>query len=469
MSLLKIEGLTFTYAHSDHPVLKRLNFQLEPGECAFVFGLNGSGKSTFALAAAGVLLKVAKGELDGRIELNGESVFDLAPHKLVQNVGLVVQDPDLQAISMTVADEVAYPLKNLGFSDARAKSRVSEVLELVGLSGYADLRPDRLSHGQKQLLALGVAVAARPKLLVLDEPTAYLDPEAEQNFWNVVQVLKNQGTGVVIMESWPHVPEFADSVYSLVDGKLIDGIEFRMPNPMAKQGIRLSDLRPVFDVEALRFSWGDRILLKNANFTVPQGITMLLGANGSGKTTLTKLLMGILRPQEGVVRFDGKPVWELGLSVIGRRVGYLFQNPERQLICRSVLDEVMLSLRAAEGGAVSEDRAMELLEYFGIQELADRFPLSLSASEKKRAALASLLALDPEFFVLDEPESGLDPLQLANFANMLERLAEMEKGIFLTTKNFRAPSDSQTNASAWLQCRLSANLLELRDGKVIAK
>ncbi len=424
---MEIKALNYTFPDGTH-VLKSVNLKVDDGQAVFVYGLNGSGKSTLALAAAGIVEKLHGGTLSGRVMVSGRNVLEMEPSERVSKVGLLMQHPETQVFFSTLRDELSFVLENAGFDERDARARTDELLKRVELLSRADDPPESLSQGQKQLLSLCVAIAAHPRLLILDEPDAFLDPKAEKVLWELVRMEKERGASVLIFGSWPSPPEITDATYTLVDGELYHGLpESKRIWVDVPSGHHET---PVFQVKELHHSAGDRTIDINS-MEIAGGITLLLGPTGSGKTTLTRFLVGLDNPSSGKILLMGKDISEMRLSEIGKHIGYLFQVPEYQLVGRTVEEEIAISMKAR--GTFSTSKLSDVLDMFQLSRYRNRFPLNLSGGEMKRVAMASVFATEPMYLVMDEPEANLDPVQLANFASILGSTLTKIHGALITS------------------------------------
>jgi energy-coupling factor transport system ATP-binding protein len=432
-----------------------VSFQVAPGECLLVVGPSGSGKSTLALALAGLVPRERPGDWRGSIELDGASLAALAPAAVTERAGIVFQHPASQLVMDRVEDDVAFGLENRGWPLEAMRRRVPEALAEVGLAGLERGRPNRLSGGQQQRLALAGVLAAGPGLLVLDEPTANLDPDGTEAFFDRLAGLRaGRAATIVLVEhrmerAWP----LADRILALgADGSPIDEgvpgeVVARSGEAMRRAGIWLpaaiesaldraagrtgtpagtggaagaagaavgaagaADVgggRPLVVAEGVTFGY-ERAnpVIRDVSVQVAEGERVaLVGANGSGKSTLARLLVGLLRPDRGRVALEGDDPWRLPARELAQRAGFVFQDPEQQFIADQVAGEVMLGLRPEERPA-----AEALMDRLGLPlgAFAERNPYSLSGGEQRRLSLASVLVRRPRVLVLDEPTFGQD-------------------------------------------------------------
>jgi energy-coupling factor transport system ATP-binding protein len=412
-------------------------------------GPSGSGKSTLALAIAGLIPGEIPATMTGRLELDGRDIREVGPVAIGAGVGLVLQDPATQLVMERAEDDVAFGLENRAWPEASMRQRVPEALAQAGLAGMERDRSRRLSGGQQQRLALAGAMAPRPGLLILDEPTANLDPEGADTLMGVLAELRQAGSTTIVLidhrvdQSWP----LADLVLALdADGHLLDvgppaEVAARSGKLMAEAGtwlpasLGLDDKRgrtpllahgstgtgpPVLSASGLRFGYDrDVPVIRDISLDAFDGERIaLVGPNGSGKSTLGRLLVGLLRPDHGRVTLLGSDPSRLPAADLARRAGYVFQEPERQFLAERVGDEVALGLTPAEAA-----RAGDLMEQLGLplDRFADRSPYRLSGGEQRRLSLACVLIRRPRVLVLDEPTFGQDR---HGYAGLLAILAE---------------------------------------------
>ncbi|MCM6762181.1 ATP-binding cassette domain-containing protein [Rathayibacter sp. ZW T2_19] len=426
-------GWSWRHAGRSRSAVSGLDLGIGPGERVLLLGPSGAGKSTLLHALAGVLGGEEDGASTGELTVDGES-----PLRRRGVAGLVLQDPDTQAVLARVGDDVGFACENLGVPAAEIPGRVRQALEDVGLEVPLDRSTSALSGGQKQRLALAGVLAMRPRLLLLDEPTANLDPGGVREVRDAVErTTARSGATLVIVEHRVDVwIDLVDRVVVLgADGAVIaDGAPATVlvdarevlasagvwlpgdvparrtgPEGSAPAALRTSALalaRPVFGVRR------PPLIASGLDLEIAEGrVTAVLGPNGAGKSTLALTLAGLLPPADGevvasdAVRAGASPHPHRWRSAeLADRVAMVFQEPEHQFLTARVRQELHLGTRNGSERA----RADAMLDRLGLSALADANPFTLSGGEKRRLAVASALVRRPAVVVLDEPTFGQD-------------------------------------------------------------
>jgi energy-coupling factor transporter ATP-binding protein EcfA2 len=433
MALATVERLTFAFPEASRPALEDVSFALGAGERVVLLGPSGSGKSTLLRALAGLVPHFHGGRFSGRVEVAGRDTRRTSPAELTAAVASVFQDPEDQIVMTRVANEVAFGLENAGVSPDRIWGRVEEALRSVGAYHLADRRTTELSAGELQRVCLASAVALRPQLLLLDEPTSQLDPQGAEEFLACVESL---GAAVVLSEQRVgRALEVADRVLFLDEGRLV------LDAPREEAMRWLAEQRPAYlhaveassadaspsevvvKIDNAWFAYGEHAVLMGAGLEVRRHeVVVLEGPNGSGKTTLAKIAAGLLEPQAGRVRRVGAAC-------------YLSQDPGRYLVCERALDEAALAV----GG--DRTRALAALDRVGLAWAADRHPRDLSSGERERLGLAAVAVSEPELLVLDEPTRGVDPERKTDLSRWLFDYAARGRGVLVVTHDRGFPAD----------------------------
>ena len=415
--------------------LRGVDLRIDEGERVLLLGASGAGKSTLLLALAG-LLDQTSGDQEGELHVEGRA-------------GLVLQDPETQLVMARAGDDVAFGLENHCVPTAEIWPRVHRALADVGFAYPEDRATAALSGGEKQRLAIAGILALRPRVLLLDEPTANLDPDGARAIRGVLARIaeRRDVTMVVVEHRLADVLPLIDRVVVIEagGGVVADGPPETV---FSREGERLKNLgvwvpgappsaperRAPPGAEAIvardlsyLYPRGEVAALEHVAATVRRGSALAItGPNGSGKSTLAMLLAGLLRPQRGEVRAFGDDPSRLSPRALVRRIGTVFQDPEHQLVAARVDDELRIGPRAV--GLPSDEierRVRELLERLELAKLAAANPFTLSGGEKRRLSVGTALATSPGALVLDEPTFGQDR---RTFTELLALLAEFRDG-----------------------------------------
>lgn len=468
--VLHVSPLTYHYPDNDHPALRDITFSLNEGEVLLLAGGTESGKTTLCYALAGFAPHFFHGTLTGDVILDGRSLRGTSLGEWVQQVGLVLQNPfnQITGARATVFEEVAFGLENLGVPRAEMGERVQAILEQLDIASLAERAPSELSGGQVQRVALASILVLRPRLLVLDEPTAQLDPAATEEVFTLLHTLVEQGSTIVlathhlaaaatlatralvlhkgrIVREGPAPEVLGDPrltewhveppIYAPLAARL--GVPAPLPVtlPAAQQALTTHPLRltdapapwpfaavpplppasPVLPtpvvVEGIYFRYPSGTpALRGASLRLEPGkVTALVGANGAGKSTLARTLNGLLRPDQGTLHVGDWRVADHPTHEMAQRVGYLFQNPDDQLFKATIREEVAFGPeQMGWDEAATQSAVEEALSLTGLSTLPDAHPYDLHPTRRRWVALASVLALRPPVLVLDEPTAGFD-------------------------------------------------------------
>lgn len=379
--------------------LRSVTFEVAPGEIVLLTGDSGSGKSTLLMALAGLLNDDEDGHLRGSIDIAG-------------TVGMVLQDPDSQVIAARVGDDVAFGAENLGVARDEIWRRVPEALGVVGLEVGLDHPTARLSGGQKQRLALAGVLAMGADVLLLDEPTANLDPAGKELLVEAVgEVSARTGATVIIAEHRAHHWLTLDPTLYRLSGGEVDRLDQLPPPP------HVPNARPATGPALLTAT--DMVTRASTHtFTVPAGAsTVVSGPNGAGKSTLAATIGGLLPVQGGTLELSERLKQGLGddpaewtSTQLAARIGHVFQDPEHQFTYRTVGEEV-----------AGDDH---LLRRLRLDHLADQNPFTLSGGEKRRLSVASALVGTPDLLILDEPTFGQDDSGFLELITLIRDLVD---------------------------------------------
>lgn len=486
MGKIKFEQVTFTYPLAEQAALKDVTFEIEESQFIVICGKSGCGKSTLLRQMKKNMMPY--GELKGEILYDGTSIKELEERKSVSEIGYVQQNPDNQIVTDKVWHELAFGLESLGYDNQTIKRRVAEMADYFGIENWFHKETNTLSGGQKQLLNLASVMVMQPKVLILDEPTAQLDPIAASEFLQTVYKI-NRDLGVTVIMSEHRLEEvfpIADRVLVLDKGKIVaidiperigeylSGREtgeahpmfYGLPAvvrifqnfPMGESPLTIREGRKKMEqllkgkevvgssfdaveksketVIQLKNVWfhyekGHHDVLKGVSFSVEKGRwSCVLGGNGSGKSTMLKVICGILKQQKGKVFINGVQTGKK----CSEKVVMLPQNPQ------AVFTEITVEEELFEGVAFMDmedrekiEKVEMMLDKMEITHLRKANPYDLSGGEQQRLALGKILLLEPTILLLDEPTKSLDPFFKRTLAKILKDLQRNGMTIFMVS------------------------------------
>jgi energy-coupling factor transport system ATP-binding protein len=426
-------------------------------------GASGAGKSTLAKVLNRIVPELEGGDFSGVVRISGKPIADAHVCDLATEIGMVFQDFESQLFSTTVAHEVAFAMERVGMPRDQIVARLAPALAAVGLRGFEHRDPTTLSGGQKQRLAIASVLALRPRVIVLDEPTTDLDPEGRDEVFALIRRLREEGLSLIVIEHEADELRQCDRIILLREGSIIvegtpaevmprlelledcgvnppsldrvtqllgiEGHPANMDDAESAIRRRLPRMRgPAIngDPSANRAVVESKVLLEveNVSFAYPDGPKVLdeislrigpgeflaiVGQNGSGKTTLAKMTVGLIAPDAGSIRLDGRDRASLRPAETAQQIGYVFQNPDHQIFAPTVEEEVKFGPRnfGLEDAEI-ERRCDEVLRAVALDTHRGSDPFLLSKGQRQRLAVASVLALRPRLLILDEPTTGLD-------------------------------------------------------------
>ena len=487
-----LDQVSYQYPTGATCAIQDVSLRIRRGEFLGIVGATGAGKSTLCMALNGIVPQFYGGRFWGRITVDGLDTLEHPIASLAQRVGQVFEDPETQLIATSVENEVAFALENLRVPRDEMRMRIAEVLELVRLSHVRTKSPNALSGGQKQRLAIAAALATRPKLLVLDEPTSQLDPVGAFEIFATVRELNRKlgMTVVLVSHAAEELAECADRIALMSEGRLLAvgspaevygdveallAQQVRPPQvtatfhllrqagaPIATLPTRMSEVhrllptvsvqpvvaaslptptprsaaRPLITAENLHHTYPDgTAALKGVSLSIREGeYTVIVGQNGAGKSTLVRLFMKLLSPQSGHIRVQDQDIASLSVSDLARRIGYVAQNPDHQIFCASVQDEVGFALRHLGFSAAEiEQRTVESLRAMGLLSARHVHPLSLPKGDRARVVIAAVLAMQPEAVIFDEPTTGQDYRGARYILDLTQQLHKAGKTVVVIT------------------------------------
>ena len=465
---LELKGLSFTHAGATEEVLRGVDLDVAQGSFALLVGDTGSGKSTMLSLVKPQIAPA--GSKQGSVRVFGRNVEDLSNEESARTVGFVFQDPDNQIVCDSVWHEMAFGLENLGVPAAEMRRRVAEAGYFFGMGDWFHSPTDALSGGRKQLLALASTLVMQPRLLLLDEPTAQLDPIATKNFLHALfRVNRELGCTVVVATHAPDLmADYATCAYELRDGSVreiedlaelkkgcdLEGVcgrrqgrsgsvsdapaesmaDIERPAGQRRGGSLLSGVRTGFssapavdarDVWA-RYERDADWVLRGLDISVATGeVHALVGGNGSGKSTLLALMAGVRRANRGALR------------VIPTKKALLPQDPKALFACECVEDELM---EWTGIGAYGAAEAQAMLSRLDLASCAERHPYDLSGGQRQLLALGKVLLVGPQLLLLDEPTKGLDRTARKEVARLVDEARRGGATIVMATHDFEFAS-----------------------------
>ena len=479
--MIRAEQVRFQYKKRDvdgnviatEEILKGVDLTIKKGEFIALLGRNGSGKTTFS-KQLNAILRPSEGTVT--VDEMGTKDADKL-YEIRQRVGMVFQNPDNQMVAASVEEEVAFGPENLGMESDTIVARVKQALEQVRMWKRRKTAPNHLSGGQKQRIAIAGILAMHPDYIVLDEPTAMLDPKGRKEVMEALQRLNQEQEMTVILITHDMEEALASRVILLADGQMrFDGrpekffgadallaemgmeapLSYRVQQAMGSAANLQSgagEKRDKCKIDALDtfekdkdllslqhvsyiYSPGtayEKVALDDVNLSLGKGeIVGLAGHTGSGKSTMIQLLNGLLKPTSGTVTFEGKDIHAKGYSgnYLRSKVGMVFQYPEHQMICDTVWEDVAFGPgKQSLTEEACNARVEEALRFVDLPEkYYQASPLQLSGGQKRRVAIAGVLAMHPEYIILDEPAAGLDAAGKREIFDRIRRMSR-EQGI----------------------------------------
>ena len=479
--IIEFKDFSFQYRVQAEPTVKNINLSIYEGEKVLIVGPSGSGKSTLAHCINGLVPFFYDGIVTGQLNINGNDATKMNIFELSKIVGTVLQDPDSQFIGLTVGEDIAFKLENYCISQDEMIDRVDKSAELVDIKKELYSSPYKLSGGQKQRVTLAGVTVDDVKILLFDEPLASLDPATGESAIELIDKMQKQNnkTAIIIehrLEDVLHCD--VDRVIVMDKGEIIADTtidEIIRKDILRKVGIReplyLTALRyadceindtlklknietlelgeykeklkdwyenievyesdenqnPILELDNICFSYNnEKQILKNVSFKINKGdMAAIVGRNGAGKSTISKLICGFYKPTSGRILFDGKDMVDYTIKERSEKIGFVMQNPNQMISKTMVYDEVAfgLKIRGLSDSEIKERvyETLRICDLYGYRN----WPISaLSFGQKKRVTIASILVLNPDMIILDEPTAGQD---FKHYTEIMEFLVDLNK------------------------------------------
>ena len=488
--VIQFENYSFQYRSQTAPTLHEINLTIYEGEKILIVGPSGSGKSTLGHCLNGLVPFSYKGEVLGSLKICGEDAKDLDIFSLSKKVGTVLQDPDGQFIGLTVAEDIAFALENDCTPQTQMFDKVAEVSKMVEMEDYLDSSLHHLSGGQKQRVSLAGVMVDDVEILLFDEPLANLDPATGKYAIELIDRIQQETNKTVViiehrLEDVLHCP--VDRIIVVDDGRIISDMtpdellaspvleQCSIREPLYVKAVKYAacditpEMKPAhldsFQVESCKgqlIDWFTKVdspqprektesvlELKDINFGYAPGnrtihgvsfsiekgeMVSIVGKNGAGKSTLSKLICGFEKPSSGRIYYRGQDITEDTIKERASRIGMVMQNPNQMISKQMIYDEVALGLviRGVPETEIKE-RVMKTLKICGLYPFRN-WPISaLSFGQKKRVTIASILVLEPEVIILDEPTAGQDFRHYTEIMDFLAKLNSQGVTIIMIT------------------------------------
>ncbi len=489
--VIVFKDFSFRYRAQAENTLKSINLTVMKGEKILICGPSGCGKSTLGATLNGLVPSYYPGDITGTLMIGGKSREEWDIFSLSKLTGTVLQDSDGQFVGLTVGDDIAFALENDAVESLRMKERVLSAAEKVGMEAFLGHAPDSLSGGQKQRVSLAGILVDNVSIYLFDEPLANLDPESGERIIGLIDTLqKSTSSTVIIIEHRIEdvLSGGVDRVIVMNDGRIIsrtapDSLlssrileETGIREPLYISALRYAgvpvteDMKPgrtstlrlsrsdtekirawfhlvgeksrksegetVLSVENLSFSYPERPdVLKDVSFSIRKGeMVSIVGKNGAGKSTLIKLICGFEKEDRGTIRINGSDISSLSIRQRAEKAGYVMQNPNQMITCATVMEEVTLGLKMR---GLPDDEAVrkgeQALSVCGLFEYRSWPVSALSYGQKKRLTTASVLALEPQIIILDEPTAGQDFRHYTAIMEFLKNLASAGITVIMIT------------------------------------
>lgn len=441
--MLEIRDLSLAFLDKGK-VFENINMKIKENTITLLTGKSGCGKSSLFMCITRVIPHTIEGNIGGQIIYKGENIENKGIEDISSRIAYMFQDPDSQLCTFTVEDEIAFGLENIKTDPAKMDSIIDDILELVDIQHLRKRKLNQLSGGEKQKVALASILALDPELILMDEPTANLDPDSTRDMVKLIKRLRDEmGRTILIIEH--KINEFSEIIDEVIkfDSYLavkVDKLEFieeyRRESRLPEQKKDKAFGEAVISVSGLSFSYNkDMEVLRNVEFSLKRGeITAVVGSNGAGKSTLSKLLMGLLKPKGGRILINNQELSSMNPRRVGENMGLVFQNPEHQFIKMTVEKEMALSLEIkGESQETIKSRVAAYLSMFDLEEHRLLNPFSLSQGQKRRLSAASMMINGQSILILDEPTYGQDRDNLKKLIELLYQINSEGTSILMIT------------------------------------
>lgn len=425
MSVYQIQNFNFQYPFSSEQITLRGDFCINAGDCILLQGVSGSGKSTLLAALKGLIPNLINGKLGGNILFNGEDITTLDEKKLL-NIGYLQQNPDNQLVCNDVYSELAFGLENLGYSAREIANKIHAIANQFSISELLQREVKTLSGGEKQKINLLAILLLEPEVLLLDEPTAFLDPHSAHEIMRIIQDYLQNKTVIIVEHNLHYLRHLINRCivinnHGMVDEQQLSQIDWLAKLPPQASCSHNSKLAPLLEIKQLTFSYPpqSKPLLLELDLTLKSGeIVAITGNNGCGKSTLLKLISGLV-PSAHSIYWESKDISTIKRNDLWQNVQLVWQNPEAHFLYSSVAQEL------------ADNPAQ--IKQFNLSNQATHNPFSLSEGQKRRLSLAISLKPHTQLVLLDEPTFGQDYANKLRLAEYLSQMASNGCGFILVS------------------------------------
>ncbi|APC79360.1 ABC transporter ATP-binding protein [Clostridium botulinum] len=441
--MFEIKNLSLSF-QENYNVFKDINIKVKKNRVTLLTGKSGCGKSSLLMCITGVIPDIIEGNINGEIIYKGKNIEKKGVKAVSGEIAYMFQDPDSQLCTFTVEDEIAFGLENIKIEPSHMDHTIDKVLKLTGIKHLKKRQLNHLSGGEKQKVALASILALDPEVILMDEPTANLDPKSTIEIINLIKNLRDKfGKTILIVEH--KINEFSEIIDDVIwfernQAKNIDKEsfiesyknEYCLPTGNKNQ----LNTEKVLEAKGIYFSYNKNIsVLNNVNFSLHKGeIAAIVGPNGAGKSTLSKILMGLLKPEKGEILVKGTNIKNINPKDLGEEMGLVFQNPEHQFIKMKVEKEMALSLEIRRQCPEVIKNTVDLyLSMFDLDKHRLSNPFSLSQGQKRRLSTASMMINGQSILILDEPTYGQDRTNLNELINLLYKINSEGTSILMIT------------------------------------
>ncbi|ENK1242392.1 ABC transporter ATP-binding protein [Clostridium botulinum] len=441
--MLEIKNLSLSF-QNNYKVFQNINIKVKKNKVTLLTGKSGCGKSSLLMCITGVIPDIIEGNISGEIIYKGENIENKGVKTVSGEIAYMFQDPDSQLCTFTVEDEIAFGLENIKMEPSHMDHTINKALKLTGISHLKKRQLNHLSGGEKQKVALASILALDPEVILMDEPTANLDPKSTIEIINLIKYLRdNFGKTILIVEH--KIDEFSEIIDDVIwfekdQAKNIDKKSFiqsyKSESTLPTVNKKQLNKEKVLEAKEIYFSYNKNIkVLKNVNFSLHKGeIAAIIGPNGAGKSTLSKILMGLLKVEKGNILIKGRNIRDINPRELGESIGLVFQNPEHQFIKMTVEKEMALSLEIRKQNSETIKNTVDsYLSMFDLDDHRLSNPFSLSQGQKRRLSTASMMINGQSILILDEPTYGQDRVNLKELINLLYKINSQGTSILMIT------------------------------------